>query len=160
MTETLNVFTLSALFASSIVTIIIVGVLVFEYMRCSGERRLLLLPLLGTALVGVVLISILTYDYLLGAAYVLVRFSEFALITVMLILFIFAMVRLRSFLSKRFLIILAFCAVLLFLVYSATLIFPTSTRAITAFVFAVGSVSLYFFTMDILIKTGKKGVCI
>lgn len=152
MIDVLNVFTLSAFFATSVLLIVLSGILVFEAIRCTRQHLSFLLPLLSAVVFALVLISVLTYEYLLGISNATVHFFEMMLLVVIFLFFILSLVLLRDIINNKTLMTVGALEVLLALIYIGAFTMPLYTRAVTALTTTLGVVILYVFVMYILVR--------
>ena len=160
MVELFDSLTLAALFATSILTIVLTGITLFAYAECMGMHRSRLLPLIGIATFGVILSGIVTYEYLTEVPNTHIHAVELALFLGMVCLLVLVLAQLWQFVSsRRFAVVVGSSETILFVLYAFSFFLPSYAQEITAFVFLAATILFYFFTMHILMKTHKTGVC-
>ena len=157
MIDVLNVATLATLFATSVLTIITLGLIVFEITRChSRKRKMILMPFLGVTIPGVLLASILTYEELLGIFTPSLRMLEALFLIVILSVFIFALIRLKDIISRPLLISVGIFEVAVFVLYLLASFFSVYPRISLSLLITAAVVVFYFFVVHVLIKTDEK----
>lgn len=156
MIDVLNVATLATLFATSVLIIVTLGLVVFEITRRpSQKQKLMLMPFLGVTIPGVLLAGILTYEELLGVFAPSLRMLEALFLIVILSVFIFALIRLKDTISQTLLVGIGIFEVAVFVLYLLASFFSVYPRISLSLLITAAVVAFYFFVVHVLIKTDE-----